>query len=138
MNVRELPNSEHPIFSRVAFRADDGSLVDWSRALRIQLKDFGNQYACPGIDDISGEVIIPFYKLFSMVQRAEKKAEVLRKKWELDEVGCLDRVKRKRSRSPPEEIYCQDGERFQEQAEEVQWRLSEQDSDYSPSSEQFV
>lgn len=53
------------------FRAEDGSLVNGERILRIGLKDFGNKYDCPGIDDISGEVTISFSQLYGMVQRGE-------------------------------------------------------------------
>ena len=47
-------------------RADNGSLVDGNKALRIQLKDFGNKYACPGIEDISRDMVITFLELYTI------------------------------------------------------------------------
>jgi len=63
------------------FRAADGSLANGDQTLSIQLQDFGNKAACPGIENISGEVMIPFSELHDFVQMAEefeRRSEALR------------------------------------------------------------
>jgi hypothetical protein len=53
------------------FRAADGSLVNGERILRIGLKDFGYWPNCLNIDDIPGEITIPFSQLYELVQTGE-------------------------------------------------------------------
>lgn len=45
--------------------------MNGEKILRIGLKDFGNQYDCPGIDDISGEITISFTQLYDIVQKSD-------------------------------------------------------------------
>ena len=88
------------------FRAKDGSLVNGNQALYIQLKGFGNKVACPGMENISGEITIPFSQLYDIVQEgheADQTASRNRDR-ERSEVNPSDITKRQRLRSPPEEL----------------------------------
>jgi hypothetical protein len=113
------------------FRAADGSLVDGKRIIRIGLKDFGNLYDYPGIDSISGEIIISFSQLYDMVREGEASAQKM--KQEMDDVHHPPGVvTRKRVRSPPEELHASDEKRFKTAEDEANQQLSDQDSDYIP------
>lgn len=90
------------------FRAANGSLVNGERILHIGLKDFGNQYDCPGIDGIPGGVTISFSQLYNMVRKGEAIKQKTKQKRELDDVGLLGVQKRQKARSPPEELGAQD------------------------------
>jgi hypothetical protein len=116
------------------FRANDGNLANGNQALCIQLKDFGNKIACPGIGHISGEITIPFSQLYNIVQGGDEAEQTVSRKRdrERSEINPLDILKRRRLRLPLEELRDEDEEGFREQAEEVKQRLSVQDSNYTP------
>ncbi|KAK0711204.1 hypothetical protein B0H67DRAFT_584615 [Lasiosphaeris hirsuta] len=95
------------------FRAADGSLLNGEKMLRIRLKDFGNRYGCPRIDNIPGEITIPLSELYNISQQS-------------------DIIWRKRDRTPPERLSSPNRKRFKVVEEEVNKRLDDQDSDYEP------
>lgn len=115
------------------FRAEDGSPANEDQVLRIQLKEFGNKINCPGIEDVSGEITIPFSKLYAMAQQGDKSNEVVRLKRARNEIEQPGIAKRKRLRSPAEELRPEDEEVFQEQEKAAIRQLDDQDSDFSPS-----
>jgi hypothetical protein len=88
------------------FRAKDGSLVNEGQVLRIQLKDFGNKYECPGIGDLAEEITIPFSKMYDLVQEAEESDKAWRKWSEKDHI--LEEQIDYMPRSPPEELCPED------------------------------
>ncbi|XXH04102.1 hypothetical protein Hte_010513 [Hypoxylon texense] len=92
------------------FRAADGSLVNGERILHIGLKDFGNQYDCPGINGILGGVTISFSQLYDIVREGEAIKQKMKQKRGLDDVGLLGVQKRREARSPLEELGAQDEE----------------------------
>ncbi|KAK5661292.1 hypothetical protein OQA88_11187 [Cercophora sp. LCS_1] len=112
------------------FRAVDGSLVNGERNLRIRLKDFGYWPNCLGIDDISGEITISFPQLYEIVQAAEAIAE--QRDRERRKIQQENHRKRRRVRSPPEQLTESDEERFKAAEKRVKRQLSDQDSDYIP------
>jgi hypothetical protein len=116
------------------FRAEDGSLANEDKVLRIQLKDFGNRVACPGIDDISGEIVIPFSQLYNIAQAAERRKRTTSQKQEMDqfEFDIPEEQKRRRVRSPPQQLRPEDEQRFTDAEEKDEQRRSDQDSDYAP------
>ncbi|KAK3945334.1 hypothetical protein QBC46DRAFT_445252 [Diplogelasinospora grovesii] len=101
------------------------------QTLRIQLKDFGNWVACPGIDDISGEIAIAFSQLYEMVEEGEERKQIISVKREMDEseFDIPRKQKRIRVRSPPQELRPEDEQRITDAEEKVEERRSDQDSD---------
>jgi hypothetical protein len=109
------------------FRAADGSLVNGERIICIGLKEFGNRYDCPGINDVSGEIIISFSQLYNIVQQSEVSSQNMKSETDVDRPRL---VKRKRVRSPPEELYASDEKRWKAAEEEVDEQLYNQDDEY--------
>jgi len=113
------------------FRAADGSLVNGERILRIRLKDFGYWPKCRNIDDIHGEITIPFSQLYELVQKGE--ACVAGEDAERRQIQQESYRRPKRARSPPEQLEESDEKRFKAMEEEVEKQLSDLDEDYMPS-----
>ncbi|KAK0732054.1 hypothetical protein B0H67DRAFT_566536 [Lasiosphaeris hirsuta] len=112
------------------FRAVDGSLVDGERILRIGLKDFWYWPDCLRIDDIPGEITILFSQLYKMVQEAEARVE--RRDHGHREIQHENQLKRRRVRSPPQQLTESDEERFKAAEKRVKRQLSDEGSDYIP------
>ncbi|KAK0730687.1 hypothetical protein B0H67DRAFT_562553 [Lasiosphaeris hirsuta] len=115
------------------FRAVDGSLVNSEKILRIRLKDFGNRYDCPGIDNIPGEITISFSELYDIAQQSD--IIEAKRDGEQDNSRYPIRKWRKRDRTPPEKLSSPNRKRFKAVEEEVNKRLDDQDSDYEPEEE---
>ncbi|KAK3357047.1 hypothetical protein B0T25DRAFT_145414 [Lasiosphaeria hispida] len=105
------------------FRAVDGSLANGDKILRIGLKDFGNRYDCPGIDNISGEITVSFSQLYDIVQESDIIEE--RRDGEQANSGYPTRKYWKRDRTPPERLSSLDRKRFKAEKEEVNKRLND-------------
>ncbi|KAK3359185.1 hypothetical protein B0T25DRAFT_532177, partial [Lasiosphaeria hispida] len=112
------------------FRAVDGSLVDGERILRIGLKDFWYWPDYLRIDDIPGEITISFSQLYEIAQKAEVRAE--RRDHGRRKMQHENQLKRRRVRSPPQQLTESDEERFKAAEKRVKRQLSDEDSDYIP------
>ncbi|KAK3359186.1 hypothetical protein B0T25DRAFT_532185, partial [Lasiosphaeria hispida] len=112
------------------FRAVDGSLVDGERILRIRLKDFWYWPDCLRIDDIPGEITILFSQLYEMVQEAEARVE--HRDHGRGKMQHENQLKRRRVRSPLQQLTESDEERFKAAEKRVKRQLSDKDSDYIP------
>ena len=72
------------------FRAQSGSLVNGDQVLRIQLKDFGDKIAYPGIEHVSGEIAIAFSQLYDIVRAGNEREQTVAQNLQSSEINPPD------------------------------------------------
>jgi len=117
-----------------AFRSEDGNQIDDPQAgLRLRLDDFAAKALAGGIS-LDEEIFIPAKDLFTYVCEGEDGAQITRAspcpEDEVIEGFEPGTRKRRRERTPPEELHEDDEKRFQSEEDKAEERGARSDSSY--------